>query len=791
MTAPSLSGTDDVHAVDESFGFVWSLQFQFVVAMLVLLASFVPTIYAHIVRAREQRADEATRQAVLQGRQNKKDERKKKGGGGGGGTSVPNPVGEASDTAKRLRSDAEKEAAATRQAAKRQAEEVLREAQEEAAAARLQVQTAAAVREEVKELKEQAAKEAASLRKATEDELALLRKQVADEAEGLQRQKRLEEEAEQERSKMATEIEALRREAQMARNEAEKMRVKAKEDAAKMRQDATAHQRQDKGKGKHAKSHPPKPPKLQTARQEAKQDNQPEATNAAITARGDKAVTPPASSPHASPNNSPASIGAEPPPLGQSNALFGGGSPSFNGFSKWAGWPPSNKQDSGGRKSSSAPTTRAASPQNSPHGTPYGTPKGPQVARAAGNVVKEAGLVELTFSALTAPAQPLASSSSNRNHPAPPASDNPEKLSQPSQPSQLSQHTVVPGWEPPSTQNDCTSGGSTSLSPTTSLGPSTSPSVSPDASRSPQGVPAPPGKPVPPDPTQLVPYKLKLCRRFMEVGHCKRGNQCTYAHGEHEIGMERPAELASVTLGDMNKRKRGKNMIVAPAPQESYKDNYSSYLGAGQYQQPAYPQQYSQLHQQYQPQYQQPHVQQAGGYMVDSRSVETRQWSNVAGMHPPPMPQAWGPGQYHPAAASLQQQQQDEGWVAEEASSTELGPTVVTQKGEEGESPGSEESSQLPTPSTDNSSPGRKTPKQLSVDVKELRERSDSVDADKSNTEAAVSTKGRKEPSPFLPLSPAMDELDSWADAPTPTPQSLKQESFSWAEEAATDRRAR
>eukprot|EP00658_Telonema_sp_P-2_P056013 TRINITY_DN4450_c0_g2_i2.p1 TRINITY_DN4450_c0_g2~~TRINITY_DN4450_c0_g2_i2.p1 ORF type:complete len:551 (+),score=142.38 TRINITY_DN4450_c0_g2_i2:264-1916(+) len=65
-----------------------------------------------------------------------------------------------------------------------------------------------------------------------------------------------------------------------------------------------------------------------------------------------------------------------------------------------------------------------------------------------------------------------------------------------------------------------------------------------------------------PDMTQPVPYKMKTCTKFMQTGHCKRGAACTYAHGEHEIGMPRPDSLRGVTLGDMNARKKGKNMIT-------------------------------------------------------------------------------------------------------------------------------------------------------------------------------------------------------------------------------------
>jgi len=64
-----------------------------------------------------------------------------------------------------------------------------------------------------------------------------------------------------------------------------------------------------------------------------------------------------------------------------------------------------------------------------------------------------------------------------------------------------------------------------------------------------------------PDMTQPVPYKMKLCTKYMQSGHCKRGIGCTYAHGEHEIGMPRPAALEGVTVGEMNARKKNKNLV--------------------------------------------------------------------------------------------------------------------------------------------------------------------------------------------------------------------------------------
>jgi len=64
-----------------------------------------------------------------------------------------------------------------------------------------------------------------------------------------------------------------------------------------------------------------------------------------------------------------------------------------------------------------------------------------------------------------------------------------------------------------------------------------------------------------PDMTQPVPYKMKLCTKFMQSGHCKRASGCTYAHGDHEIGMPRPAQLEGVTLGEMNARKKNKNTV--------------------------------------------------------------------------------------------------------------------------------------------------------------------------------------------------------------------------------------
>jgi len=76
-----------------------------------------------------------------------------------------------------------------------------------------------------------------------------------------------------------------------------------------------------------------------------------------------------------------------------------------------------------------------------------------------------------------------------------------------------------------------------------------------------------------PDMTQLVPYKMKLCTKFMQTGHCKRGAGCTYAHGEHEIGMARPAQLQGVTLGEMNQRKRGKNMVDVNHSVAAYKED--------------------------------------------------------------------------------------------------------------------------------------------------------------------------------------------------------------------------
>lgn len=32
-----------------------------------------------------------------------------------------------------------------------------------------------------------------------------------------------------------------------------------------------------------------------------------------------------------------------------------------------------------------------------------------------------------------------------------------------------------------------------------------------------------------------VNYKTQLCKQFMETGECEFNNQCTFAHGPHEL----------------------------------------------------------------------------------------------------------------------------------------------------------------------------------------------------------------------------------------------------------------
>eukprot|EP00656_Telonema_subtile_P023368 TRINITY_DN2478_c2_g2_i1.p1 TRINITY_DN2478_c2_g2~~TRINITY_DN2478_c2_g2_i1.p1 ORF type:complete len:435 (-),score=85.86 TRINITY_DN2478_c2_g2_i1:98-1402(-) len=108
------------------------------------------------------------------------------------------------------------------------------------------------------------------------------------------------------------------------------------------------------------------------------------------------------------------------------------------------------------------------------------------------------------------------------------------------------QHNWTAGWAPPR-------GG---LPPLAAPAPAPAPPEKSNSTRGEKGG-------IVPDMTQLVPYKLKLCIKFMQTGHCKRGAGCTYAHGEHEVGMDRPQELQGVTLAEMNARKKGKNMVSA------------------------------------------------------------------------------------------------------------------------------------------------------------------------------------------------------------------------------------
>ena len=120
----------------------------------------------------------------------------------------------------------------------------------------------------------------------------------------------------------------------------------------------------------------------------------------------------------------------------------------------------------------------------------------------------------------------------------------------------------------------------------------------------------------------LVPYKLKLCHKFMTTGACKRGSACTYAHGDHEIGMNRPPELQNVTLGEMNARKRGKNMVTVPQNEQG-PSSYSNNPNSGFNQQaPMHPQQdYN-------------HSYAQGGYGQQSQNVPHYHQNHTGGMQP-------------------------------------------------------------------------------------------------------------------------------------------------------------
>lgn len=272
---------------------------------------------------------------------------------------------------------------------------------------------------------------------------------------------------------------------------------------------------------------------------------------------------------------------------------------------------------------------------------------------------------------------------------------------------------------------------------------------------------------------------MKLCRRFVESGHCKRGAQCTYAHGDHELGMDRPHELRNVTLGDMNKRKKGKNMVTGPqdvimqAPMQDM--GYTAPPGWGQQGIPP------------------PNV-----YYVDGGPMVDYGWQSI----PPTQAMAWGPGdypeQYHGNYNQAPEPSHKKNPGAEPAQ------TEAWKDAEQVENASwninTSEAPPVTSDSSNTSSPDsrKKSPKALSVDIEAVRQ--GVAENDKPAPEAALpsSTKGaaggRKEPSPFLPLSPS---LDDWADEPTPTPErpsSMGRESqvpFSWADTVSTDRRGR
>ena len=249
--------------------------------------------------------------------------------------------------------------------------------------------------------------------------------------------------------------------------------------------------------------------------------------------------------------------------------------------------------------------------------------------------------------------------------------------------------------------------------------------------------------PAAPDPTQLVPYKLKLCHKFTTTGHCKRGSQCTYAHGDHEIGMERPPELQNVTLGEMNARKKGKNMVAIPAGEQ----HHVSYSGNSNFIDP------NRRVQQHTGMQQQSHYEGYGGH---SQMQHMQHYGRMS-------QQAW------------QDSSQATDWGPAEAlgGMVTVDPQTQTQQ------------SQSP--------PAKTSPKQLEIKIppkppkppeNEEGGRQGSRNHEKAKKEP------KKEPSPFLPLSPDMDNpgANFWADEPTPpgTQDMSDPGSFSWADQAGT-----
>jgi len=745
---------------EEDYGFVMSLQFQFLVAMMVLLASFVPTILANYHRARE-----VDGEADLEPPSKRQSKKKRKGGNGnnspagknekdlngttGDVDTVNHTTQEALRAAAATRRAAHQDAETTRQRAKEDVEAMMKDAQETAAAEakeKAELEKGALrkmAEEEFATLKKQAELETEALRKKAEDELVALKKQVAEETEMMMQQKaqeeaimkRVQKAAEEAKQQMAKELEVLKLE---ARREVEVLQTQAMEEAARIRKEAL----DEKANWRSGKSWgPPKPPKLQTSREAS--------TGGQIAARGDRAVTPPTGSPHASrsqegsPHGSPRSSTS---PGGCSNVATGpgvlfGGPDHFTHFpEKWSGsWPPSG----GGFRSSSAPTTRAASPQGdalsaSPKNL---SPQGP----TASPMVPES-FPDFQPPMLPGPEVPTTASVSAKDNVeqrdfgvplAPDAAAGGFVGSMPPrmqyQPGAYPMHQAAP--QQAAQQWYTVQGGQGS------------------AQGGNQNRPSEGGCP---DPKQLVPYKLKLCHKFMNSGMCKRGSQCTYAHGEEEIGMERPIELQAVTLGEMNARRRGKNMVTVSPPEDSQLD-----------------QQQQQHHQHHQHQQHQPHhhhhhhhhfspeQQMAMGYWPSSEVVpgagiasDEASSQHTLGSHiavptsdgdVTTVEATWASGPTDLAAVH-----QSEGWA-----------TVAAK-------------------------PKAPSPKSLKVEIPPKLPKGGGGD-NPSKVGAA-----KKEPSPFLPLSPAMDQAEaSWADEPTPDGlEPLDQGTFSWADQASTDFKA-